>query len=98
MYSAYAGRGLAMRMLVKRAATAALIITTVLFSGCYLLPKEEETLEVPLLQAKEIVYKTYEAKRGDIICYVDRSGQVRIGHVADCFFEYKGGASCGSSM
>jgi macrolide-specific efflux system membrane fusion protein len=80
-----------MRMLARCAAATALLITTVLFSGCYLLPKEEETLEVPLLQAKEIVYKTYEAKRSDIIVYVTAQAKFVSASVADCFFEHTGG-------
>lgn len=73
------------------APAAAVVISMSLFSGCYLLPQEEETLEVPLLVAKEVVYKTYEAKRGDIISYVTAQGKFISASQADCFFEYKGG-------
>ena len=36
-----------------------------LFSGCYLLPAEEETLEAPELTVKEVTYTTYTVEKGD---------------------------------
>ncbi len=37
-----------------------------LFTGCYLLPEEEETLEAPTLTVKEVTYTTYTVETGDI--------------------------------
>lgn len=37
-----------------------------LFTGCYLLPEEEEPLEAPVLTVKEVTYTTYTVETGDI--------------------------------
>lgn len=51
-----------------RIVSAALLafIICLLFTGCYLLPEEEETLQAPELKVKEVTYTTYKVERGDI--------------------------------
>ena len=61
------------------------------FSGCYLLPQEEDILEIPLLEAREVEYQTLEVEKGEIISYVSASGTFESAKQAGCFFEYKSG-------
>lgn len=58
----------ATEMLGFRAISVALLFLMMcaLFSGCYLLPEEEETLEPPTLTVKEVTYSTYTVEKGDI--------------------------------
>ena len=44
----------------------AVILSIFLFTGCFLLPKEEELLAPPIMEAPEISYRTVAVKRGTV--------------------------------
>jgi multidrug efflux pump subunit AcrA (membrane-fusion protein) len=47
---------------------------TFIFSGCGLLPKEDDTLAPPLIEPKKQEYELYEVKRGDIVSSLKGNG------------------------
>ena len=49
-----------------RALKAALMLLPVIFSSCFLLPREEELLAPPVMEAPEISYRTVAVKRATI--------------------------------
>ncbi len=70
-------------------AAIAIIIST--FSGCYLLPKEEEALAPPLTKPKEVEYKTQKAERTDIAKETIIQGKFRPTNEVTLTFEERGG-------
>lgn len=71
--------------------TTTILIMACTFSGCYLLPEEEDMLEAPLLEASKVEYQTLEVKKGEIISYVKGFGNFESARQADCFFEHRSG-------
>ncbi|MBT3271854.1 MAG: efflux RND transporter periplasmic adaptor subunit, partial [Spirochaetales bacterium] len=51
-------------MTLRHLMPTAMII--ILLSGCFLLPREEELLAPPIMEAPEISYRTVLVKRGDV--------------------------------
>lgn len=49
-------------------------VVTFIFSGCGLLPKEDDTLAPPLIEPKKQEYELYEVKRGDIVSSLKGNG------------------------
>ena len=45
---------------------SALLLIPLIFASCFLLPREEDLLAPPIMQAPEITYRTVPVKRGDI--------------------------------
>ena len=71
-------------------AVTTLIIAS-LFSGCYLLPKEEEALEPPLTKPAEVEYRTQEAQLGEIKKETIIKGNFRPSIEQTLSFEERGG-------
>ena len=78
-----------MKRIILFTAVIAIIIST--FSGCYLLPKEEEALAPPLTKPAEVEYKTQEAERADIAKETIIQGKFRPANEVTLAFEERGG-------
>jgi RND family efflux transporter MFP subunit len=77
---------------LKRA--AALLICTVTaaaFSGCYLLPDEEEVLAAPTVKASEVQYTTVTAQRKTLEKKIVNSGTIMSEQQFNLSFESQGG-------
>lgn len=78
-----------MKRIIFLAAIFALVMS--FFSGCYLLPKEEEALEPPLLKPETVEYKTQVAELGDIEKKAIIQGKFKPEHEVTMAFEARGG-------
>ena len=78
-----------MKRIILFTAAIAIIIST--FTGCYLLPKEEEALAPPLTKPAEVEYKTQEAERTDIAKETIIQGKFRPANEVTLSFEERGG-------
>jgi membrane fusion protein, macrolide-specific efflux system len=67
------------------------LVSALLISGCFLLPKEEEMLAPPLMEPPEITYEWYEAKRGSIIDDFRVSGSFVYAKQENVYFRNRGG-------
>lgn len=66
-------------------------VISILLSGCYLFPKEEEILAPPLIEPTEITYDVIEVKRGDIERKVTGTGTFVSTQQSPIFFKNRGG-------
>ena len=78
-----------MKRMILLAALFALVITVV--SGCFLLPKEEEALEPPLVKPAEVEYKTFAAELSNIEKTIIVQGKFRPANEITMSFEERGG-------
>jgi RND family efflux transporter MFP subunit len=66
-------------------------VTTLLFSSCFLLPKEDEILAPPLMEPPEIQYNLIEAKRATIENKIVASGHFIFAENHSLHFKHRGG-------
>lgn len=66
-------------------------VCTASFSGCYLLPDEEEVLAAPTVKASEVTYTTVTAKRKTLEKRIINSGTVKSEQMYNVGFEDHGG-------
>lgn len=78
---------------LTRLAAAALACATALtaFSGCYLLPDEEEVLPAPTVKASEVTYTTVTAKRKTLEKKIVNSGTIQSEQQYNLAYEKEGG-------
>lgn len=62
------------------------------FSGCSVLPKEEQTLAPPLVEAAKVTYDEIPVKKGNIENTIKGTGSLVSVNQGTLFFKYKGGA------
>lgn len=67
------------------------LVSALLISGCFLLPKEEEMLAPPLMEPPEITYDWYDAARGTIIDDFRVSGNFVYAKQENVYFRNRGG-------
>lgn len=89
-------KGVHLAMKASSTARALLLITAIglvtLVSGCqYILPAEEEPLAPPLIEPKEVDYKTVNVERGDMVSSVQGMGRFESASMADVHFTASGG-------
>ena len=68
-----------------------LILLSVVLTGCFLLPKEEQALEPPLIEPPAPTYRTVEVVRGPIEHEVIVTGTYEFTTQYSVYFTYKGG-------
>ncbi len=69
----------------------AAVFITFLFSGCTLMPVEEEVLAPPVKEPQKVIYETLEAKTGTIEKKIRCTGYFVSVSKEDLFFRYRGG-------
>jgi membrane fusion protein, macrolide-specific efflux system len=77
---------------IKKLAIAVSIgVITSSFTGCFLLPAEEETLAPPLVEPPKITFETVAAKIGTIEKKITVSGTFSSVHQENLYFKFRGG-------
>ena len=66
-------------------------VAALTLQSCFLLPKEEEILEPPLVESTEVTYSVHTATRGAIETRVVVSGSFQYTHQEPLHFTYRGG-------
>lgn len=77
---------------VKKLAIAVSIgVITSSFTGCFLLPAEEETLAPPLIEPPKVTYDTVKAKIGKIEKKITVNATFSSVHQENLYFKFRGG-------
>jgi membrane fusion protein, macrolide-specific efflux system len=76
---------------MKRTLRNSFLVVTLLVTGCFLFPKEEEKLAPPLMAPPKVTYETYEAKRTSIVSDFRINGVFTYTKQENLYFRFGGG-------
>ncbi len=73
-------------MKIRTISAAAILAATMLLSGCYFFPDEEQLLDPPTIAPDEVAYSTFTARHKTIESTVNVTGYVKSKTEAECYF------------